>query len=313
MAKDLRRTKNSIVLQGIVGDLTSNDKGNGFSSGVGTNGKKFKKVKMSLRTSKGNIVYAELKGYVNDKVTFYNQSTKESIKVPWADRYTFFKEGFALMKPDYDLIEEMERTLVKGMSVKMKFAMAGDNYVTKDGVPVKRTYLKITSCEPIDNLNMDDANFEELNYVNMDVILKKVSDGPTGEMIVDGFFVDNFGKPHEIQLIATKEDAENLYGMRGLRYGTLFTVVNGKYKNSISQGVEEVQNKAGFGKATVAKQVDNRSRGIYFDTVDGANIIDGAYSPEDIAAAMEGVIAKPETPVSATATVTNDDLDLDLL
>jgi len=315
MAKELKRTKNSIVMQGIIGNLEPNDKGNGFSSGV-RNGVPWKKVKLSLKTANGNMVFAELYGSVRKEAVFYNRATGKSKKIPWAQRFTYNESGFKLMQTDYDLVDEMERVLQAGMSVKMWFSYAGENYVNKDGIPVKRNYLKITKFEPIDDLNLDDPKYEELNYVNMEVIMKQVTTAPDGNLIVDGFIVDSFNKPQEIQLIA--ENADEMFGLKNLRYGTKITVVNGKYRNMISGETIEVPNKAGFGKSTIKKHKDNRKVGIFIDTVDSSEIIDGLYSPEDIAAASEGVKTTQNpttTQPTYTAPVSNDDndeADLDL-
>ena len=313
MAKQLKRTKNSIVMQGVIGNLKPTEKvAFGFTSGV-KDGVAWKKVKLSLKTSKGNMVFAELYGQVRKTATFYNNSTKQSKQVAWKDRFTYNESGFKLMMPDYDLIEEMERVLVEGMSVKMRFQYAAEDYVNKTGQPVKRNYLRISGFEPIDALDMNDPNFEELNYVNMDVIIKKVTDAPSNTLVVDGFIIDSFNKPRDIQLIA--ENADEMYGLKSLRYGTKITIVNGKYKNSREQEEVVVQNKAGFGKSTVVKYEDKTKVGIYFDTVDASEIIEGMYSPEDIAAANEGVVAKPEAthsaPVAEPVVVSSDDIDDD--
>jgi hypothetical protein len=149
---DLPETKGTFQLKGIV----TGTKKDSFLKEIKTKSNKdMKMLNLGIEYSEGQTLYVNMQGMEQDNVYFSKKSeTKgergEVVKVPWADRFTYNREGFKIIG--------------KSIGVKKK--------LDKDGKEVndKKTLPEFDACKEIaDNLKDGQSVFirGKLDYSNM--------------------------------------------------------------------------------------------------------------------------------------------------
>lgn len=211
---DLPETKGAFQLKGIVFGM---EKDTAFKEIKTKSGKPMRMLNFGTSYLDGETLYVNLQGMEQEKVSFSKRAEKkgekaEVVKVPWADRFSYNREGFRLIGKnigvkkkvdsegktvndkkvltDFDACKEVKENLKDGSSVFIRGNLDYSSFTDDKGN--KRTSTKlvpnqISLCSEID---FNDEKFEKQNDFNQVIIFmgieqeKDDNDKPTGRFIV---------------------------------------------------------------------------------------------------------------------------------
>ena len=211
---DLPETKGAFQLKGIVFGM---EKDTAFKEIKTKSGKPMRMLNFGASYLDGETLYVNLQGMEQENVYFSKRAEKkgekaETVKVPWADRFSYNREGFRLIGKnigvkkkvdsegktvndkkvltDFDACKEVKENLKDGSSVFIRGNLDYSSFTDDKGN--KRTSTKlvpnqISLCSEID---FNDEKFEKQNDFNQVIIFmgieqeKDDNDKPTGRFIV---------------------------------------------------------------------------------------------------------------------------------
>lgn len=222
MAKErifnLPETKGAFQLKGIV---TGTKKDGFFKSLKTKTNKDMNVVNFGVEYDDGKTLFVNLQGTETDNVYFSKKAEKkgekpETVPVPWANRFTYNREGFKLIGKnigvtkkldekgnevndkkvltDFDACKEVAENLVDDKSVFIRGKIDYSSSTDDKGNTKHYTKLvpdQISLCSPVD---FEDDKFESQNDFNQVIIFKgiekeKVDDKETGRAIVSALIV----------------------------------------------------------------------------------------------------------------------------
>jgi len=162
---ELPETKGAFQLKGIV---TGTEKENFYKESTTKNGKEMRRINFGVTYTDGKTLYANMQGMEQDKVYFYKRADKkgekgETVIVPWADRFTYKREGFQLI----------------GKNIGVKKKVDSDGKTVND----KKNLTEFDACKEVGDNLKDDVS----------VFLKGILD-------YSSFTDDNGGKRSSIKL-----------------------------------------------------------------------------------------------------------------
>lgn len=211
---DLPETNGAFQLKGIVFGM---EKDTAFKEIKTKSGKPMRMLNFGTSYLDGETLYVNLQGMEQENVYFSKRAEKkgekaETVKVPWADRFSYNREGFRLIGKnigvkkkvdsegktvndkkvltDFDACKEVKENLKDGSSVFIRGNLDYSSFTDDKGN--KRTSTKlvpnqISLCSEID---FNDEKFEKQNDFNQVIIFmgieqeKDDNDKPTGRFIV---------------------------------------------------------------------------------------------------------------------------------
>lgn len=211
---DLPETKGAFQLKGIVSAM---EKDTAFKEIKTKSGKPMRMLNFGTSYLDGETLYVNLQGMEQENVYFSKRAEKkgekaETVKVPWADRFSYNREGFRLIGKnigvkkkvdsegktvndkkvltDFDACKEVKENLKDGSSVFIRGNLDYSSFTDDKGN--KRTSTKlvpnqISLCSEID---FNDEKFEKQNDFNQVIIFMSIeqekddNDKPTGRFIV---------------------------------------------------------------------------------------------------------------------------------
>lgn len=211
---DLPETKGAFQLKGVVSGM---EKDTAFKEIKTKSGKPMRMLNFGTSYLDGETLYVNLQGMEQENVYFSKRAEKkgekaETVKVPWADRFSYNREGFRLIGKnigvkkkvdsegktvndkkvltDFDACKEVKENLKDGSSVFIRGNLDYSSFTDDKGN--KRTSTKlvpnqISLCSEID---FNDEKFEKQNDFNQVIIFmgieqeKDDNDKPTGRFIV---------------------------------------------------------------------------------------------------------------------------------
>jgi len=211
---DLPETNGAFQLKGIVFGM---EKDTAFKEIKTKSGKPMRMLNFGTSYLDGETLYVNLQGMEQENVYFSKRAEKkgekaETVKVPWADRFSYNREGFRLIGKnigvkkkvdsegktvndkkvltDFDACKEVKENLKDGSSVFIRGNIDYSSFTDDKGN--KRTSTKlvpnqISLCSEID---FNDEKFEKQNDFNQVIIFmgieqeKDDNDKPTGRFIV---------------------------------------------------------------------------------------------------------------------------------
>lgn len=212
---DLPETKGVFQLKGLV---TGTEKDGFYKESVTATKKDMRRVNFGVTFNKDKTLYVNLQGIPKDKVVFSksgkNGEKPEVVKVPWAQRHNFNKEGFGLVGVNLGLTKMIDE---KGNHVNVKKRMTEfdackevyDCLNGKDGVSVfvkgKIEYSSFTGnnnelkrnvkfipnqISLCSDIKFDDEKFTPINDFTQTIIFmgidqEKENDKPTGRYVVE--------------------------------------------------------------------------------------------------------------------------------
>lgn len=193
---DLVETKGTFLLTGIV---SGTEKDSFYSEKRTKTDRAFRRVNFGVEYEKGHTVYINLQGTEADFVYYSHKTennTNEIEKVPWANRYSFNKEGFSLignrlgltkkadekgnlrndnkMLTDFDACGYIHEHLKDGDSVFIKGNIDISSF--KDDKGNKKLSLKlkptqISLCQPIDFASEEYQTDKKQNDFAMPIVM----------------------------------------------------------------------------------------------------------------------------------------------
>ena len=211
---DLPETKGAFQLKAIA---TGMNKDKVYKELRTKSNREMRMLNFGATYEDGKTLYINLQGMEQEYVYFYKRAEKkgdkpETVKVPWADRFTYNREGFRLIGKnigvkkkidsegktvndkkiltDFDACKEIKDNLKDGKSVFIKGNIDYSSFVDNNGN--KRTSTKlipnqVSLCVDID---FNDEKFEKQNDFNQVIIFmgieqeKSDNDEPTGTFVV---------------------------------------------------------------------------------------------------------------------------------
>lgn len=210
---DLPETKGSFQLKGIV----SGTEKEGFYKEIKTKSNKdMRMINFGVGYAEGSTLYVNLQGMEQDNVYYSKKAEKkgekgDTQKVPWADRFTYNREGYRLIgknigvkkkvdsegktvndkkvMTDFDACKEVGENLKDGASVFIRGTLDYSSFLDNNGNKKSSTKLipnQISLCADVDYA---DDNFTQQNDFNQVIIFmgieqEKVDDKPTGRFVV---------------------------------------------------------------------------------------------------------------------------------
>lgn len=210
---DLPETKGSFQLKGIV---TGTKKDNAYEEKKTRTNKDMRKEKFGVTYEDGKTLYVNMQGTEQDFVYFSKRSEKkgekgETVKVPWADRFTYNREGFTLIGKkigvkrkvdaegktvndsktlvEFDACKEVHGNLKDGVSVFIKGDLNYSSFFDDNNNKVQSIKLvpnQISLCSEVDFSKEDYKQQNDFNQVIifMGIEQEKVDDKPTGRFVV---------------------------------------------------------------------------------------------------------------------------------
>lgn len=237
---DLPETKGAFQLKGIV---TGTEK-EGFYKEIKTKSNKdMRMINFGTSYADGETLYVNMQGMEQENVYFSKRAEKkgekgETVKVPWADRFTYNREGFRLIGKnigvkkkvdsegktvndkkvltEFDACKEVKENLKDDASVFIRGNLDYSSFTDDKGN--KRTSTKlvpnqISLCQDID---FDDEKFTQQNDFNQVIIFMGVdqekddSDKATGRFIVLAKIV-TYSTIEDVQFIIENKDLANKF------------------------------------------------------------------------------------------------------
>lgn len=211
---DLPETKGAFQLKAIV---TGMEKDKAYKEIRTKSNREMRMLNFGATYEDGRTLYINLQGMEQENVYFSKRAEKkgdkpETAKVPWADRFTYNREGFRLIGKnigvkkkidsegktvndkkvltDFDACKEIKDNLKDGSSVFIRGNIDYSSFVDNNGNKKTSTKLipnQVSLCADID---FNDEKFEKQNDFNQVIIFmgieqeKSDNDKPTGRFIV---------------------------------------------------------------------------------------------------------------------------------
>lgn len=213
MAKNdfkLTQTTSKFVLKGQVVGLSNENAFRESTFEQGKNeGKEYKSMRLGVKTSESNTIYAEMFGMELDFVYPYSRDDKKSQKIPFADRHNppkgyqvigismglkFGKDGKQDRKSmvEFDAIDYIRENLEDGDTVTVSGEIQFSEYKNKNsGELVKQTRYTIKSIyKQKDAIDFNAENFKEVTDFEQELVfVSSEFDKEEGKVHVLGYTI----------------------------------------------------------------------------------------------------------------------------
>ena len=225
---DLLETKGIFQVKGIV----TGTEGKSFYKEARTqNSKEMRMINFGVEYEKGKTLYINMLGSEQENVYFFKRGKKkgeksDTVKVAWADRHTYKREGYKLIgknigvkkkvdpegktvndkkiMTEFDACKEVKDNLKDGASVFIRGDLNCDSFIDDSGnkrVSVKLIPSQISLCAEVD---FDNDKFESQSDFNQVIIFMGIDKEKDNE----GRETDRFVVTAKIVTYKTIEDVE---------------------------------------------------------------------------------------------------------
>ncbi len=236
---DLPETKGSFQLKGIV---SGTEKENFYKEIKTKSNKDMRMINFGVGYTEGSTLYVNLQGMEQENVYFSKKAEKkgdkpETVKVPWADRFSYNREGFRLIgknigvkkkvddngktvndkkvMTDFDACKEVNENLKDGASVFIRGNLEYSSFLDNNDNKKTSTKLipnQISLCADVD---FSDDNFTQQNDFNQVIIFmgidqEKENDKPTGKFVVTAKIV-TYSNIEDVEFIIENKDLANKF------------------------------------------------------------------------------------------------------
>ncbi len=236
---DLPETKGSFQLKGIV---SGTEKENFYKEIKTKSNKDMRMINFGVGYTEGSTLYVNLQGMEQENVYFSKKAEKkgdkpETVKVPWADRFSYNREGFRLIgknigvkkkvdengktvndkkvMTDFDACKEVNENLKDGASVFIRGNLDYSSFLDNNGNKKTSTKLipnQISLCADVD---FSDDTFTQQNDFNQVIIFmgidqEKENDKPTGRFVVTAKIV-TYSNIEDVEFIIENKDLANKF------------------------------------------------------------------------------------------------------
>lgn len=230
----LTQTKSFFRLHGfITGKDTVKAKGNnGFTEAMTGHGDAYRSLRFMVKTSEKNQIPVEMFGMVQEFAYMYSKKEKKTEKIKWSERNTKKKEGYELIKPDYDACEEIHTTFKDGDAICVIGVIDFSTYTNeKTGKTTNQKKFIIKQAYPIDTskhvMDFNDENFEEDCIFEQEIVIAETfDDKDLNKLIIYANTIAYGDKVNPATLEINKETAPEQFvkNMKALKYGDFIKV-----------------------------------------------------------------------------------------
>lgn len=308
---DLPETKGSFQLKGIV---TGTEKENFYKEIKTKSNKDMRLINFGVEYEDGHTLYANLQGMEQDNVYFSKRAENkgdkpETAKVPWADRFSYNREGFRLIGKnigvkkkvdsdgktvndkkvltDFDACKEVGENLKDGASVFLRGNLEFSSFTDDKGNKKSSTKLipgQISLCADVD---FDDEKFTQQNDFNQVIVFmgieqEKENDKPTGRFVVSAKIV-TYSTIEDAEFIIENKDLASKFKKSLKPYYAI--KVSGHMVSSIQ--TEVVEDDDNWGEEDAIEKVSAPAKREFVITgAKGSSIDKELYTEEKIADAI---------------------------
>lgn len=236
---DLPETKGSFQLKGIVSGV---EKENFYKEIKTKSNKKMRMINFGVGYAEGSTLYVNLQGMEHENVYFSKKAEKkgdksEIAKVPWADRFSYNREGFRLIGKsigvkkkvdesgktvndkkvitEFDACKEVSENLKDGESVFIKGSLDYSSFLDNNGN--KKTSIKLipNQISLCSDINFSDEKYTQQNdfvqvIIFMGIDQEKENDKPTGRFVVSAKVI-TYSNIEDVEFIIEKKDLANKF------------------------------------------------------------------------------------------------------
>lgn len=286
---ELQQTKGYFKVRGIIVGKDNPKKGNGYREGTTSTGKDYRSIRFLVRTAENNIVPVEKFGMELDFAYAYSKEKKTSKSIPFNKRHSAkLPEGFELIKPDYDVVEDINDTFKDGDSVCVVGEIQFNEY---EGNLQKKYIIKgrdlgvYATKEPID---FDAENFKEVSMFEQEIIINSVEkDTERDKLAVNAYIVSYNKKPYPayFEVDTSKDDKthqEFVKKFQKLKHGDFLKVNGIIHYRSIGK---QVQENDGWG--TSVESITTYYKEIEITGADASSVETKKYKEDDLVTEVE--------------------------
>lgn len=312
---DLPETKGSFQLKGIV---TGTKKDNYLKEIKTKSNKDMKMLNLGIEYSEGQTLYVNMQGMEQDNVYYSKKSeTKgekgESVKVPWAERFTYNREGFNLIGKrigvkkkldkdgkevndkknltEFDACKEIADNLKDGQSVFIKGKLNYSNMTDDKGNKKHFKKLIPDQVSLCGNVDFSDEKFEQQNDFNQVIVFmgidkeKDDSEKETGRFVVEAKIV-TYSTIEDVEFIVEDTKLAGLLRKNLKAYNAI--KVSGRMEASTQ--TEKVNDEDSWGEEDNMEKVSAPTKREFIITGAKPSTIDKeVYTKEKIDQAMEKI------------------------
>ena len=297
----LEQHKGSNKCRGIIVGLDNPQNGMGYSEGVNKDGRKNRKIKFGVKTSKDNIIYYELFGSEQDwaYISKKNQDGKfDTIKIPFAERNNnhgdyrlvgrhIKKDDFEGFFVDYDAPKVIAEHFHDGDVV----TVIGENVFTEyNDKPIVN--YKINNIYKSDKeLNFDAPDFEELNdFIQEIVFVSSSFDNKENKVYITAYIIGYKDKFNTAIFVVDNQKYPALANTfrTKFKFGDQLKVA-GKIHNRVETIEVEVEVNEEYGEIPggYKQAVTNRRREMEITGIFPDSIYKGIYTEADFVKPVE--------------------------
>lgn len=236
---DLPETKGSFQLKGIV---TGTKKDKAYEEKKTKTNKDMRREKFGVIYEDGKTLRVNMQGTEQEFVYFSKRSEKkgekgETVKVPWADRFSYNREGFRLIGKtigvkkkidsdgksvndskvlvEFDACKEVHENLEDGASVFIKGNLDYSSFLDDNGNKVQSTKLVPNQISLCSEVKFDDENYKQQNdfiqvIVFMGIDQEKENDKPTGRFVVSAKII-TYSNIEDVEYIIENKNLANKF------------------------------------------------------------------------------------------------------
>ena len=248
----LVQQKGSFQIRGIIASKNKDTarKGFGFSEGkTKMDNKPWKSIRFSLKTAENNVIPIEKFGSEQDWVYFYSKKAKNTIKKPWSEKSKFKQDGYEIIKPDMDLVQEIEDTYNDGDSCVVVGHIEFSKYTNSQTQQTKlqKKYIIDRMYSATEQLDLTKSDYIEENKFIQEIVIQNITeDSKEGKTSVEAYVIGFGGKFESANFeIDIAKDPRFNKNFKNLGFGTALKV-NGKIHNRAL--TQEVEDDDGWGK-----------------------------------------------------------------
>lgn len=308
---DLPETKGSFQLKGVV---SGTEKENFYKEIKTKSNKDMRMINFGVGYAEGRTLYVNLQGMEQENVYFSKKAEKkgdkpETAKVPWADRFSYNREGFRLIGKnigvkkkvddtgkvvndkkiltDFDTCKEVSENLKDGASVFIRGNLDYSSFLDNNGNKKTSTKLipnQISLCADVD---FSDENFTQQNDFNQVIIFmgvgqEKENDRPTGRFVVTAKIV-TYSNIEDVEFIIENKDLANKFKKSLKPYNAI--KVSGHMVSSTQ--TETVVDEDDWGEEDAIEKVSAPTKREFVITgAKGSTIDKTLYTEENVTEAM---------------------------
>ena len=237
---DLPETKGAFQLKGVVSGM---EKDTAYKEIKTKTGRPMRIVNFGASYLDGKTLFVNLQGMEQENVYFSKRAEKkgekgETVKVPWADRFSYNREGFRLIGKnigvkkkvdsegktvndkktltDFDACKEIKENLKDGASVFIRGTLDYSSFVDNNGNKRTSTKLVPNQVSLCSDIDFEDEKFEKQNDFNQVIIFmgidqeKDDNEKPTGRFVVLAKIV-TYSNIEDIQFIIEDKALANKF------------------------------------------------------------------------------------------------------